>query len=541
MEQKVVKNSRVGLIYLLSLAFFIPVLSGCSSQKQFSPELVFVPSDTPQLTVVYPRTDPPDTVLALKDTVLFQVVRDSMFILGSVNKPSWRLTANGWDVPIHENGGWLAWIPVEDTIRLDSSSVYGPGREARVTLELFSPSNKKTLERSFYLVEQENVDPEVDDSTFTDTSASLVVISPTAKIRVGWPGTNNMYPEIGTILSGEGFKGESRKLWKVKLGESKIGWIEDSYVEVDSLLLPPPVQVVHKVLCQSDERITKIKIPLEEKLPFLIERENDNQISLTLFGAVSWTDIIIQPYGSRVVDEVRWSQPGEETYKVVANIHEEWFWGWDVDYDVDNNLVWTIIESPAIKSKPLSGLKVVVDPGHGEWNYSAIGPTGFPEKTANLLLSEEVIKQLNKAGADVVTTRTDDSFIGLLDRILFSKAENADLLISLHHNALPQGKNPFTHHGSSLHYYQRQSKPLADALYSELSKDGWYGDGVKYQDLALSRPSFLPAILVEAGFMVHPEEEDRFKYRKHHRMIAKRLVRGLEKYLLDMRERQSDK
>ncbi len=536
-----VKNSRVGLIFLISALSIIPLLYGCSSQKQFAPEVVFVPSDTPQLTIVYPRTDPPDTVLAMKDSVLFQVVRDSMFILGHVNKPSWRLTANGWDVPIHEGGGWLAWIPVEDTLRLDSSSVYGQGREARVTFSLFSPSNKKTLERSFYLVEQEIVDSEVDDSTFFNETASLVVISPTAKIRVGWPGTNNMYPEMGTILSSEGYKGESRKLWKVRLGENRFGWIEDRYVEVDSLLPPPKIQVVHKVLCQSDERITEIKIPFEEKLPFLIERENDNQISLTLYGAVSWTDIIIQPYGSRVVDEVRWSQPGNETYKVVANIHDEWFWGWDVDYDEDNNLIWTIIESPEIKSKPLSGLKVVVDPGHGDWNYSAIGPTGFPEKTANLLLSEEVIKQLKKAGADVITTRTDDTYVGLLARIIFAKENEADLLVSLHHNALPQGKNPFYHHGSSLHYYQRQSKPLADALYSELSKDGWYGDGVKYQDLALSRPSFLPAILVEAGFMVHPEEEHQFKYRKHHKMIAKRLVSGLEKYLLEMRKRQNDK
>jgi N-acetylmuramoyl-L-alanine amidase len=85
---------------------------------------------------------------------------------------------------------------------------------------------------------------------------------------------------------------------------------------------------------------------------------------------------------------------------------------------------------------------------------------------------------------------------------------DADLLISIHNNALPDGVNPFTNNGASVFYNQPRSLPLAQAVQRALvTRLGIRDLGAARGDLALVRPTWMPAVLTEGLFMMLPEQE----------------------------------
>jgi|GEM_PF-1838620 len=78
-------------------------------------------------------------------------------------------------------------------------------------------------------------------------------------------------------------------------------------------------------------------------------------------------------------------------------------------------------------------MKIVIDPGHGGTEPGAIA-NGYKEKDINLPLSLKV-KDLLKDYCEVIMTRTSDIDMSLSARAKVAKDNNADLLLSLHHNA----------------------------------------------------------------------------------------------------------
>src|ERR1700730_3389796 len=107
------------------------------------------------------------------------------------------------------------------------------------------------------------------------------------------------------------------------------------------------------------------------------------------------------------------------------------------------------LDQPAIAPQPTRdgqstltralGLKIgriVIDAGHGGHDTGTIGPTGLMEKDLCLdvaLRLGKIIKQ-RLPGAEVVFTRSDDSFIPLEERTAIANEAHADLFISIHAN-----------------------------------------------------------------------------------------------------------
>jgi N-acetylmuramoyl-L-alanine amidase len=84
--------------------------------------------------------------------------------------------------------------------------------------------------------------------------------------------------------------------------------------------------------------------------------------------------------------------------------------------------------------------KIVLDPGHGGKDPGAIGAGGVAEKDIVLSVAKKLAAKLRKdMGIEVVLTRTDDRFIPLEDRTAVANTQDADLFISLHMNASPNG------------------------------------------------------------------------------------------------------
>lgn len=83
-------------------------------------------------------------------------------------------------------------------------------------------------------------------------------------------------------------------------------------------------------------------------------------------------------------------------------------------------------------------LRVTLDPGHGGFDPGAQAG-GVNEADLMLIVADGIAAALRDGGAEVTLTRTADSFVPLERRMTVARAAGADLLISLHADALPAG------------------------------------------------------------------------------------------------------
>ena len=103
--------------------------------------------------------------------------------------------------------------------------------------------------------------------------------------------------------------------------------------------------------------------------------------------------------------------------------------------------------------------KIVIDPGHGGRDTGTVGPNGLEEKDLVLDVSLRLGRLLaSRLGADVVFTRTDDTFVPLEDRTAIANREGADLFVSVHANSSPDPDA----RGTETYYLNFTSSP--DAL-----------------------------------------------------------------------------
>ncbi|WEF23302.1 N-acetylmuramoyl-L-alanine amidase [Paracoccus sp. S3-43] len=88
---------------------------------------------------------------------------------------------------------------------------------------------------------------------------------------------------------------------------------------------------------------------------------------------------------------------------------------------------------------PDESFTVVLDPGHGGFDPGALAE-GESEANLVLVFSLELRAALQARGITVEMTRTDDSFVTLERRMTMARQARADLFVSLHADALPEGQ-----------------------------------------------------------------------------------------------------
>jgi N-acetylmuramoyl-L-alanine amidase len=80
---------------------------------------------------------------------------------------------------------------------------------------------------------------------------------------------------------------------------------------------------------------------------------------------------------------------------------------------------------------------IVLDPGHGGIDNGTVASTGATEKQIVLDFALLLRDKIERGGKyHVVLTRTDDSFIPLIDRVRMARIRQASLFISIHADAL---------------------------------------------------------------------------------------------------------
>ncbi|UCC44341.1 MAG: N-acetylmuramoyl-L-alanine amidase [Candidatus Zixiibacteriota bacterium] len=315
---------------------------------------------------------------------------------------------------------------------------------------------------------------------------------------------------------------------KVKLSATRFGWVDATLVEPLPKGILPPKSHVRAVRTYTDDDRVLLEIPLSGKHPFRIIEDDRSTIRIQLFGVTSDTDWIRYDFSDPLIDLASWLQPEPDLYEFKLTLTEK-IWGYDAYYT--GNTFYFELKKPPPKLRKLKRKSIVIDPGHS-FDPGAIGPTGLTEAEANLEIALVIADKLRRKGADVILTRDDARDLPLYDRPAIAKLHDADLFVSIHNNAVPDGVNPFTNNGVSSYYYHLHSIDLARSIQKELIKATKLPDfGLYHGNLAVARPTQYPAVLIECAFMIVPEQEALLKTDKYRKKVAGAVVKGIENFL----------
>jgi N-acetylmuramoyl-L-alanine amidase len=217
--------------------------------------------------------------------------------------------------------------------------------------------------------------------------------------------------------------------------------------------------------------------------------------------------------------------------------------------------------------------RIVIDPGHGGHDTGTIGPTGLMEKDLCLDVALRLGKiiQQRLAGAEVVYTRSDDTFIPLEERTRIANESKADLFISIHANsshdhgargietyylnlkgspdAMEVAARENATAQESVHDLEEivkkitrsekidESRELAADIQESLARriqklNKTVKDrGVRKAPFVVLVGADMPSILTEISFLSNPADERLLKNPEHRQRVAEGLYQGMASYL----------
>jgi N-acetylmuramoyl-L-alanine amidase len=298
----------------------------------------------------------------------------------------------------------------------------------------------------------------------------------------------------------------------------------------------PPRTIIRSVGYRQIPGGTEIVFPLQVPVPVTVQ-QGDDKFTLTLYNTTAQTDTI-RLDDDPLISRLDWQQvaPGQVQY--IFNLKKAQQWGYKLRYD-GTTLVLTLRHSPAIgqnQQKPLSGIKIVLDPGHGGKESGAAGPNGYLEKDVNLAVSKLLRDELVKSGAVVVMTRDTDKDVSLPERQAIINQESPAIAISIHYNSLPDDGDAENTKGVGTFWYHPQAHSLAIFIQKYLVKElGRPSYGVFWNNLALTRPAAAPSVLLELGFMSNPNEFEWVTNSQEQKKLAKALSEGITQWFRSVR------
>jgi len=315
---------------------------------------------------------------------------------------------------------------------------------------------------------------------------------------------------------------------RLQLSARSVAWVDAADLQPLPAGTPPPAGTTQAMRLYPGERSVVLRVPAPAQVPFRVD-EDDRELALTLYGVAANADWI--QYGPRdsLVALVALEAPAEDETRIVVRLTRP-VWGYRTRWQ-GNDLLLEIRRPPPVAGRqPLRGRVVAIDPGHPP--AGARGPSGAYEGDVTLAVGRRARTLFEAAGARVVLVRDDTLPLGLTERIRAAEAAGADLLISIHANALPDGVNPFVNGGTSTYFFQPRSAPFARAVNDALVRRLGFRDlGVGRGDLALVRPTWMPAVLTEGLFMMLPDQEAVLTSRAGQEAYARALVEGTEAFL----------
>jgi len=234
-----------------------------------------------------------------------------------------------------------------------------------------------------------------------------------------------------------------------------------------------------------------------------------------------------------------------------------------------------------------TGPTVVLDPGHGGDQNGATSPEGALEKNLALALSRRVKAALEaELQARVVLTRDKDAPLPLPDRVTLANKTRPDLFLSIHLNSMPTQRQRLANEGIETYFLSASasgeearkvaarengesagpargpgndtlafiladlqraethtdSSRLAYAIHEALiSGTGAPDRGVQQAPFYVLMGLDAPAVLVELGFISHPDEARRLGDPAYQQRLASAIAAGVRRFLHELEARDGKK
>lgn len=316
---------------------------------------------------------------------------------------------------------------------------------------------------------------------------------------------------------------------RARLTETLSAWVPAGDVRLLPPGTPAPFATIGGVRMVHRHDAIDVHVPMAEALPYRVD-EDRNTLTIDVYGAKSTSNFFQYGKLDPLIARAEWSQPDDDIYRITLHLSQP-VWGYHAYRAANGDLVVRVRRPPAIdRDSPLRGLRIAVDAGHPP--AGATGPTRLTEADANLQVARALQPMLEEAGAHVIMIRRDTGAVALGDRPQMAADSNAHVLVSLHNNAFPDGVNPFENNGTSVYYFHPQSASLAQHMQAELLRELRLRDiGIGRADLALVRPTWMPAVLTETMFLMIPQQEAALRNPDVQRRIAAAHLRALEAFL----------
>lgn len=365
-------------------------------------------------------------------------------------------------------------------------------------------------------------------SIITEPMAQLIELTnEMTTVKTTGRNQHDLFLPVGIQFRVTGRKG---KYWRVAFGKT-FGWINErnfKWLESDIQL---HVQEIDKIHFEELEGLSRIRIPLSNKMPFLVVQSRDQKTIKLIIWNVQAGQNIVLTNSTILVDRITWENKTDDKLVLNFQLNLKQQWGYFAYYQ-DNHLLLELKHPPKSESveAPLMGKLIMLDAGHLP-DEGAIGPSRLEEREVNWKITEILKKLLEEGGATVLLTRSEEQGMTVPGRLKLINFVQPDVVISIHNNSLPDGFDPYRKRGTVTYYYHQQSYPLARMIQNNLIKDiKLPSQGVRFANLVLCKPTGMPAVLVEAAFMVLPKQEYLLGTQKFQNKIAKSLFKSLKQF-----------
>lgn len=489
-----------------------------------------------QIKVVYPSADQ-----------LIQS-RDSNFIFGSVSSGDAGLRINGRLVPVWPNGAFFGWLPLPSQQAPFYDLVAVNARDSvrrSLPIKLLPPIVLDTLKRDTLAIDttQRDVKPDTVKRDTLPTQYALiapaVVADDTDKVAIGRPapGSGQAYKWFlfpGTPVKVTGNRGDFSR---IELDSAAPIWVQKTDIAVQPAGYSPPPRVAGAATrVESSTDWVDVVIPTNTPPAYLAE-ETDRSISVLLYGTTleSFVSALPMAADSFVAGVYVATEPARIRYTISLKRAP---YGYLAMYQ-NGEFRFRVRRPPVIadSANPLRGLTITVDPGHPP--AGTTGPTSFYEGEAVLAVGLKLRDLLVQKGVNVVMTRTTMDPVDLGLRPIISRRANAQAFVSLHLDAEPDGVNPYTHAATACYYFWPHSQTLAQLTFATLATEMKLPPlGAKFQNLAVARGTWMPAILCEGGFLIQPDVEAAMRTPEYQEAYARGILAGLESYFASLARSQ---
>lgn len=309
----------------------------------------------------------------------------------------------------------------------------------------------------------------------------------------------------GTTLLINGVQGD---FYRVYLSKNKYAWVLVNDVEEAK---PNEKYKIPEFITMNSDTYKNASVHTIEftgKLPYTID-EFGNDIVFKVYNP---------EYSQNSVYTINIKKPEKYVYKTTLT---------------NGTYVFKVNDILKPENNTLEGVKIVIDPGHGGSETGAIGCLGDKEKDIALKIGLELQDRLRLMGADTIMTRECDGYISLDDRIELAQKFSPQIFVSIHLNSMPDiNVNIRKNRGTSVYYYNENSKDIARAVQKSITKELQIGDdGIRQKSLKVLRRTEYLSFLVEAAYMTNPLDsvlyrDDGFAYN-----TAKAIADGILNYL----------